>query len=174
MIFINFGGRKKKLLFCLYFRHISLCFYSNFDQESSLDAEFDSASNEYPHCILLMDPSTPKTRNTWKMWWWFDGPRYPKNKKYLKKRDDDIIITFFQVFLVFKVAWSVKSMQCGYSLDVELNSASNEYPLGILLTDPTTPKTRNTWKNVMMTSWVHFNGLGRIFLIWIGFLKWTF
>ena len=31
----------------------------------------------------------------------FDGPRYPKNKKYLKKRDDDIIITFFQVFLVF-------------------------------------------------------------------------
>ena len=25
----------------------------------------------------------------------FDGPRYPKNKKYLKKCDDDIIITFF-------------------------------------------------------------------------------
>ena len=28
----------KKLLFCLYFRHISPCFYSNFDQESLLDA----------------------------------------------------------------------------------------------------------------------------------------
>ena len=60
-----------------YFRHISLCFYSNFNRERSLDAEFDSASNEYPHCILLTDPATPKTRNTW------------------KKRDDDVIITFF-------------------------------------------------------------------------------
>ena len=65
---INLGiGIIKKLLFvCLYFRHISLCFYSNFDRESSLDAEFDSASNEYPHCILLMDPATPKKRNTLK------------------------------------------------------------------------------------------------------------
>ena len=51
----------------------------------------------------------------------FDGPRYPKNKKYLKKRDDDIIITFFQLFLVFGVAGSIKSMQCGYSLDTESN-----------------------------------------------------
>ena len=33
----------------------------------------------------------------------FDRPRYPKNKKYLKIRDDDIIIMFFQVFLVFGV-----------------------------------------------------------------------
>ena len=49
----------------------------------------------------------------------FDRPRYPKNKKYLKKRDDD----------------------------------TNEYPHCILLTDPATPKTRNTWKNVMMM-WV--------------------
>ena len=56
----------------------------------------------------------------------FDGRHYPKNKKYLKKHDDDIIITFFQVFLVFWVAWSIKSMSCGYSLDAELNSASNE------------------------------------------------
>ena len=46
-----------------------------------------------------------------------DGPLYPKNKKYLKKRDDDNIITFFQVFLVFGVAGSVKSMPSGYSLD---------------------------------------------------------
>ena len=106
---INLGiGFIKKLLFCSYFRHISLCFYSNFDQESSLDAEFDSTSNEYPHFILLMDPATPKTRNTW------------------KKCDDDVIITFFQVFLDFGVAGSVKSMLCGYSLDAELNSSSNE------------------------------------------------
>ena len=50
-------------------------------------------------------------------WHTFDGDRYPKNKKYLKKRDDDVIITFFQVFLVFGVEGSVKSMQCGYSLN---------------------------------------------------------
>ena len=73
-----------------------------------MDVELNSASNEYPLNILLMGPSTPK------------------NKKYLKKCDDDIIITFFQVFLVFGVEGSVKSMQCGYSLDEELNSASNE------------------------------------------------
>ena len=30
------------------------------------------------------------------------------------------------LFLVFGVAGSVKSMQCGYSLDAESNSASNE------------------------------------------------
>ena len=29
-------------------------------------------------------------------------------------------------------------------LDAELNFAANEYPLGILLMDPSTPKTRNT------------------------------
>ena len=85
----------------------------------------------------------------------FDGPNYPKNKKYLKKCDDDIIIMFFQVFLVFGVAGSVKRMQCGYSLDVESNSTSNQYPLDILLIDPTTPKTRNTWKNMMMMSSSH-------------------
>ena len=51
---------KKKLLLCSYFRHISLCFYSNFDRESSLDVEFDSASNEYPHCILLWTPLPQK------------------------------------------------------------------------------------------------------------------
>ena len=45
----------------------------------------------------------------------FDGLRYPKNIKYLKKRDDDIIITFFKVFLVFWVATLVKSMSSGYS-----------------------------------------------------------
>ena len=32
----------------------------------------------------------------------------------------------FQVFLIFGVAGSIKSMQCGYSLDVESNSTSNE------------------------------------------------
>ena len=67
----------KNYFLCSYFRHISLCFFSNFERESSLDAEFNSASNDYPQCILFTDPSTPKIRNTW------------------KKCDDDIIITFF-------------------------------------------------------------------------------
>ena len=77
----------KKLLFCLYFWHISPCFYSNFDRESSLDAELNSTS-------MMMK--------------W------------------DIIIPFFQVFIVFGVAGSIKSMPSGYSLDLEYNSASNE------------------------------------------------
>ena len=64
---INLGiGIIKKLLFCSYFQYISLCFYSNFDQESSLDAELNSSSNVYPLDILLTGPATPKTRNTWK------------------------------------------------------------------------------------------------------------
>ena len=68
----KFGDRyhKKNYFFCSYFRHISLCFYSNFDRESLLDAELDSASNMYPPGILLTGPATPKTRNTWKTWWW--------------------------------------------------------------------------------------------------------
>ena len=58
---INLGiGIIKKLLFCSYFRHISLCFYSNFNWESLLDAELNSASNEYPLYILLIDPATQK------------------------------------------------------------------------------------------------------------------
>ena len=61
---------KEYYFFCSYFQHISLCFYSNFKRESSLDVEFNSTSNDYPHCILLMHPATPKTRNTWKLWWW--------------------------------------------------------------------------------------------------------
>ena len=56
----------------------------------------------------------------------FDRPRYPKNKKYLKKHDDDVIVTFFHVCLVFGVAGSIKSMQCEYCLDVELKFSSNK------------------------------------------------
>ena len=65
----------KKLLFCSHFRHMSLCSCSNLDQGISLDAELNSASNEYPLGILLTDPATPKTRNTLKMWWWWWGSR---------------------------------------------------------------------------------------------------
>ena len=62
---INLGiGIIKKLLFLFVFRHISLCVQSNFNRESSLDVELNSASNEYPLGILLTGPATPKTRNT--------------------------------------------------------------------------------------------------------------
>ena len=58
---INLGmGIIKKLFFCSYFRHISLCFYSNFYQDGSLDVELNSKSNEYPLNILFMGPTTPK------------------------------------------------------------------------------------------------------------------
>ena len=57
---------KKKTTFLFVFLTYIPIFYSNFNRESSLDTEFNSASNEYPHCILFSDPATPKTRNTWK------------------------------------------------------------------------------------------------------------
>ena len=55
----------------------------------------------------------------------FDGLFYMKNEKYMK---NVIEITFFHVFLIFHVARSIESMKHGYSLDEELNLASNEYP----------------------------------------------
>ena len=59
-------------------------------------------------------------------WHTFYGPRYLKNKKYLKNVMMMSSSHFFHVFLVFGVAGSTKSMRCGYSLDTELNSTSNE------------------------------------------------
>ena len=105
-------------------------------------------SGELIRCGIKFCIQWVPTRHT------FDGPLYPKNNKYLKKcddhptrtltayfwqtplpqkqeipekkRDEYVIITFSQVFIVFGVVGSVKSMQCGYSLDEKLNSASNE------------------------------------------------
>ena len=54
----------------------------------------------------------------------FDGPCYMKNEKYMKNM---ITITFFHVFIIFHIVGSIESMQHGYSLDEELNFASNEY-----------------------------------------------
>ena len=54
----------------------------------------------------------------------FDGPYYTRNDKYMK---NVTVITFFHVFLIFRVAGSIKNMQHGYSFDEELNFASNEY-----------------------------------------------
>ena len=52
---LGIGIIKKTTFFCLYFRHISPCFYSNFDRERSLDTKLNFASNKYPLSILLMD-----------------------------------------------------------------------------------------------------------------------
>ena len=68
---LGIGIIKNNYFFCLYFRNISPCFYSNISRESSLDVELNSASNKYPHCIILMDPDIPK-------------------KEILEKHDDDI------------------------------------------------------------------------------------
>ena len=58
-----------------------------------------------------------------------------------------IIKKIFFVFCIFDIS------PCVFT---QILIKTNEYPLGILLTDPATPKTRNTWKNVMMMSSLHF------------------
>ena len=77
-------------------------------------------SEELVGCGIKFRIQRVPTRHT------FEGPHYPKNDKYLKKCDDDIIMMFFQLFHVFGVAGSVKSMPSGYSLDAEFNFASNK------------------------------------------------
>ena len=56
----------------------------------------------------------------------FDGPCYMKNEKYMKKQYYN---HFFHAFHIFCVAGSIESMQHGYPLDAELNSASNKCSL---------------------------------------------
>ena len=52
--------KKKTIFFVCIFDISPRVFYSNFDRERSLDAELNSASNEYPLGILLTDPATQK------------------------------------------------------------------------------------------------------------------
>ena len=83
---LGIGIIKKTTFFCLYFGHISLWFYSNFDRKSSLDAKINSASNEWPLDLLLTNLDTPKTRNTWKMWrWHFWQTLLPQKQEILEK-----------------------------------------------------------------------------------------
>ena len=76
-MFINFGGRKEKNYFVV----------SIFDISPRVLLKF--RSEELFGCRIKFHIQRVPTRHT------FDGPRYPKNKKYLKKHDDDVIITFF-------------------------------------------------------------------------------
>ena len=108
----NFGGKGKKNYFLFVFSTYLPMFLHKFQ------------SGELVGCRI-------KFRIQWvPTWHTFDRPHPPKNKKYLKKCDDDVIITFhhhvFQVFLVFGVATPIKSMSSGYSLDAEFNSTSND------------------------------------------------
>ena len=52
----------------------------------------------------------------------FDVPCYTKNGKYIKKHDYNHV---FNVFLIFHIEGSIESVQYGYSLDEELEIASN-------------------------------------------------
>ena len=66
----------KKLLFLFVFSTYLIVFLLKF------------RSGELVGCGILFRIQRIPTMHT------FDGPRYPKNKKYLKKCDDDVIITF--------------------------------------------------------------------------------
>ena len=58
----------------------------------------------------------------------FDGPRYPKIEKYIKKHDCNHV---FHVFLIFHVAGPIESMQHGYYLDEEKIHIQQVLPLEI-------------------------------------------
>ena len=77
-------------------------------------------SGELFGCIIKCLIQPVPTWNT------FDKPLYRKNKNYLKKWNDDIIILFFQVFLVFAVEGFVKSIPGKYWLDEAFNSTSKD------------------------------------------------
>ena len=125
---LGIGIIEKTTYFCLYFRHISPCYYSNFDRESSLDAELNSTSNEYPLSILLINPAAQKIRNTLKNVMMMSSSHFFRDFLFLGQRGPSKVCHhhIFQVFLIFGAAGSIKSMQCRYLLDVELNSASNK------------------------------------------------
>ena len=81
---------------------------------------FTQISSGRAHWMQNLIPHPTSTHNAYFLW------TFPPPQKNLKKRDDDVIITFFHVFIVFGVAGSIKSMPSGYSLDAEFNYASNE------------------------------------------------
>ena len=83
-----------------------------------MDAEFDSTSSEYPHCIILTDLATPKSM------------------KYLKKCDDHVIITFFSRYFLF----------LGYQDPSKVCSVGNRW-MRNQIPHPTSTPHRNWSKN---------------------------
>ena len=103
-IFKNKWREKRKSYFFLsYFWNISLWVHPNFKFGDSLDVKFNLASNPYPHYILLT------------------YPQHQKMKISIKKTYFNIKICSFIEIFIFGCHGYLKSMQCGYGLDVELN-----------------------------------------------------
>ena len=63
---MNFGAKRRKLLFKLYFWLISLYIYSNLRCRHSLDAKLNFTPNKYPLSILLRRPALIKIAGTLK------------------------------------------------------------------------------------------------------------
>ena len=87
----------------------------------------------------------------------FDGPSYPKNKKYLKKCDDDGIKFWIQWVPTMHTLdgpcypKNKKYLKMWWSMFLLKFRSRELVGCDILLMVSATPKTRNTWKNVMMT-----------------------
>ena len=78
---INFGiDIIKKTIFLFVFSTYLIMFLLKFQSEELTGCRIKFRIQEVP------------------TWHTFDKPGYPKNNKYLKKCDDDIIITFFRYF----------------------------------------------------------------------------
>ena len=109
IIVINFGGRMKKTTFCVHIFDISpYCFTQILSGRAcwmhNLIMHLMSTRTAY----FWWTPLPQKEEIPEKTWWWHHHHHV------------------FQVFRIFGVARSIKSMHYGYSLDAELNSTSNK------------------------------------------------
>ena len=103
---------KKKTTFLFIFSTYLLVFLLKFQSGELVGCRIRFCIQQVPTLHTFDGPHYPQNKKYLKKRDddTFDGPCYPKNKKYLKKRDDDVILTFFQVFLVLGVVGSVKSI----------------------------------------------------------------
>ena len=84
-------------------------------------------------------------------WHTFGRPLSTKNKKYMKKRDVDLNIMFFNVFLVFRGAGSSKSMPSGVgSTTFYEESGEEKLKLGEICFEW---KWRSEWKDDKRIYW---------------------
>ena len=61
---------RKKLLFVFAFSTYLSVFLLKFWSGELVGCRIWFHVQRVPSCILLTNPATPKTRNTWKTWWW--------------------------------------------------------------------------------------------------------
>ena len=86
----------KRLLFCVHIFDISPCVFTQI-----------SIGRAPLMRNLILHPTSTHTA-------YFLRTPLPQKQEIPEKCDDDVIIIFFQVFLVFGVERSVKIMKCGY------------------------------------------------------------